>query len=71
MKRLRIMIEEDLDRALAVQAARDHVSKSSLVRRYVQRGLRPLPPLTEDPLSALAGSADFAPADIDETVYDR
>jgi hypothetical protein len=71
VKRLQIMIEEELDRALDVQAARDHVSKAALIRRYVRMGLRPLPTLADDPLGSLAGSADFEPADIDDVVYGR
>ncbi len=71
VKRLQIMIEEELDRALDVQAARDHVSKAALIRRYVRLGLQPLPALADDPLAALAGSADFEQADIDDTVYGR
>ncbi|MHB8491939.1 MAG: ribbon-helix-helix domain-containing protein [Solirubrobacteraceae bacterium] len=69
MKRLQIMIEEDIDRALDMQAARSHVSKASLVRQYVRRGLQPPPPLAEDPMLSLAGSAAFDPADIDDVVY--
>ena len=65
------MIEEDVDRALDIQAAQDHVSKASLVRRYVRLGLQPIPPLANDPLASLVGSADFEPADIDDTVYGR
>jgi hypothetical protein len=71
MKRLQIMIEEEVDRALNIEATRGHVSKASLVRRYVRRGLRPLPPLGDDPLSSLSGSADFEPVDVDDTVYGR
>ena len=69
MKRLQIMIEEDVDRALDRQAARERVSKASLVRRYVRRGLTPLPSLGDDPLGALTGSAEFEPADVDDVVY--
>jgi hypothetical protein len=65
------MIDEEVDRALGIEAAKGHVSKASLVRRYVGRGLRPVPPLGDDPLSSLAGSADFAPAGVDDTVYGR
>lgn len=65
------MIEDDSYEALGVQAAREHVSKASLIRRYVHVGLRPLPSLSEDPLAALLGSASFEPADIDATVYGR
>jgi hypothetical protein len=71
MKRLQIMIEEEVDRALTIQAARGHVSKASLVRRYVRRGLQPLPPLGDDPLASLSGSADFEPADVNDTIYGR
>ena len=71
MKRLQIMVDEDVDRALDRQAERDHVSKASLVRHYVSLGLQPLPPLAEDPLTSLAGSADFEPGDVDDTVYGR
>jgi hypothetical protein len=71
MRRLQIMIEDDAYQALGVQAAKAHVSKAALIRRYVRLGLRPVPPLAEDPLTSLSGSADFEPADIDETVYGR
>jgi hypothetical protein len=71
VKRLQIMIEEDAYEALGIQAAKAHVSKASLIRHYVRLGLQPLPSLAEDPLTALTGSADFEPADIDETVYGR
>ncbi len=71
MKRLQIMIEEDSYQALGAQAARAHVSKASLIRHYVRLGLQPLPSLAEDPLASLTGSADFEPADIDETIYGR
>jgi len=69
MKRLQIMIEEDAYEALGVQAAKARVSKASLIRRYVRLGLQPLPSLAEDPLASLTGSADFEPADIDDTIY--
>lgn len=71
MKRLQIMIEEDTYEALDVQAAKAHVSKASLIRGYVRRGLQPLPALADDPLASLSGSADFESADVDETVYGR
>jgi hypothetical protein len=71
MKRLQIMIEDDAYQALDVQAAKIHVSKASLVRDYVRRGLQPLPALAEDPLASLSGSSEFEPVGIDETVYGR
>jgi hypothetical protein len=71
MKRLQIMIEEELDAALGRQAAEEGVSKAALIRRYVAERLRPLPPLEEDPLWQLVGLAgDAEPVDdIDEFLY--
>jgi hypothetical protein len=65
------MIDEDTYEALDAQAAKAGVSKASLIRRYLRLGLRPLPPLGEDPLVSLIGSADFEPIDTDDTVYSR
>ena len=68
------MIEEELDDALARQAAEEGVSKAALIRRYVGERLRPLPPLEEDPLWELVGMIkDGSPDDssrIDEVVYE-
>ena len=70
MKRLQIMIEEELDAALGRQAAEEGVSKAALIRRYVAERLRPLPPLEEDPLWQAVGIADGDPVDdIDEFLY--
>jgi len=72
VKRLQIMIEEELDAALARQAAEEGVSKAALIRRYVGERLRLLPPIEEDPLWGLAGLYKGSPtdsADIDEVVY--
>jgi Ribbon-helix-helix protein, copG family len=74
VKRLQIMIEEELDAELGRQAAREGVSKAALIRRYVGERLRPLPPLEEDPLWGIVGMIkDGSPDDssrIDEVVYD-
>lgn len=69
MKRLQIMIEEDLDSELERLAAEEAVSKAALIRRYVRERVRPLPPLSADPLAAMVGVDDFEPAPIDEVVY--
>jgi hypothetical protein len=72
VKRLQIMIEEELDMALARQAAEEGVSKAALIRRYVGERLRPLPPIQEDPIWELVGMAgpDVEPVDdIDEFLY--
>lgn len=65
------MIEDDTYEALNLEAARAGVSMATLVRDYVRSGLPSLPPLSEDPLLAFAGSAEFEPADIDDVVYPR
>ena len=72
MKRLQIMIEEELDEALASQAAEEGVSKAALIRRYVGERLRPLPPIEEDPIWDLVGMVKGSPDDsvsVDDVVY--
>lgn len=69
VKRLQIMIEPELDAALERQARRESTSKAALIRRYVAERLRPLPPVTADPLWSMVGADDFPPADIDAVVY--
>jgi hypothetical protein len=71
-KRLRITIDEDLDAALARQAAEEDVSKAALIRRYLEERLRPLPPLFDDPLWGLVGLVKGDPDDsvsVDDVVY--
>jgi hypothetical protein len=72
VKRLQIMIEEDLDAALGRQAAAEGVSKAALIRRFVRERLRPLPPLKKDPLWKLVGMDKGSPDDsisVDDVVY--
>lgn len=73
VKRLQIMIEEDLDAELGIQAAREGVSKAALIRRYVGERLRPLPPLEEDALWKIVGMIPGGSPDessrIDEVLY--
>jgi hypothetical protein len=70
VKRLQIMIDEDLDAALGRQAAEEGMSKAALIRRYVAERLRPLPPLEEDPIWQLVGIAEGEPVDdIDAYLY--
>lgn len=69
VKRLQILIDEDLDEALERQAREEGTSKAALIRGYVRAAIEPLPPVSADPLFRLAGAADFEPADVDEVVY--
>jgi Ribbon-helix-helix protein, copG family len=76
VKRLQIMIEEDLDAELGQQARAEGVSKAALIRRYVRERLRPnqLPPIEEDPLWEIVGMIKGGSPDdssrIDEVVYE-
>jgi hypothetical protein len=70
VKRLQIMIDEDLDDALGREAAREGTSKAALIRRYVRERLKPLPPLEADPLWQMVGADAFEPVeDIDAVIY--
>ena len=72
VKRLQIMIEEELDAALARQAAEEGVSKAALIRRYVGERLRPLPLPEDDPLWEIVGMVEGGPNDsagVDDVVY--
>ena len=69
MKRLQIMIEEDLDADLERVAVQRGTSKAALIRRLVRDGLRPPTASGSDPLLEMAGTDDFEPADIDTVVY--
>jgi hypothetical protein len=69
MKRLQIMIDEDLDADLERMAAEQRTSKAALIREFVRRCVHPLPPLEQDPLYKWIGALDSDPADVDEVVY--
>jgi hypothetical protein len=72
MKRLQIMIDEDLDEALEHQARKESTSKAALIRRYVREQIKPLPPIQEDPLWEIFGMVKGArddSASIDDVVY--
>lgn len=69
MKRLQIMLDDDLADALDRRSAAEGESKAALIRRYVRRALEPLPPVSEDPLASMIGADDFEPADVDDIVY--
>lgn len=69
MKRLQILIDEELDAALERRARAERRSKASLIRQYVSERVKPLPPLAADPLWRLVGAGDFEPQPVDSVVY--
>jgi predicted transcriptional regulator len=74
MRRLQIMIDEDLDEALAQLARKERTSKAALIRRYVREQVKPLPPIEEDALWEHIGMSEGNPDDsmsVDDVVYPR
>jgi predicted DNA-binding protein len=69
VKRLQIMIDEDLDTALDQLAQKTGRSKAALIRTFVRERIKPLPPLSADPLGRMVGADDFESAPIDDVVY--
>ena len=69
MKRLQILIDEELHEALQQQALSEGTSKGALIRKYVRIHLTPFPPLESDPLWMMKGADNFEPGSIDEVVY--
>ena len=71
MRRLQIMIDEDLDEALGRQARTEKTSKAALIRRFVRERVTILPPIEDDPLWELVGVAeDVEPVEgIDDYLY--
>jgi plasmid stability protein len=69
MRRLQISLDEELDEALAVEAARRHLSRAAVIRELVRKQLQPAGEL--DPFADLIGDIDEVGVDIDEVVYGR
>ena len=71
MRRIQIYIEEELDEALQAEATRTGRSKAAIIRESVKARMGRPGKLQKDPITALIGSIDVEPADIDEVVYGR
>jgi hypothetical protein len=69
VKRLQIMIDEDLDRILERMAVREHTSKAALIRRFVRERVAAPPPIEEDSIFRMIGSVDVEPEPVDDVVY--
>jgi hypothetical protein len=74
VKRLQIMIEEELDVELGLQAAREGVSKAALVRRYVGERLGQPDDQNKGSIWDIVGMLEGGRPDdssrVDEVVYD-
>jgi hypothetical protein len=70
VKRLQISIEEEMDDALAVEAARRRISKAAVIRELVRDRLGGTRSAS-DPVAALIGDIDDEAGDIDEVLYGR
>lgn len=70
VKRLQIMLDDDLYAELARRASAEGRSKAAIVRDSLRQTIPPLPPLEEDPLWQMVGSSDAEPVeDIDAYLY--
>jgi Ribbon-helix-helix protein, copG family len=70
MRRIQIHIDEELDAAVAAEAARRGISKAALIRSCVARELGAIAPPPEDPWDAMIGWLDDDRVDdIDDVLY--
>lgn len=69
MKRLQIMIDEDLDQILGRMALQERTSKAALIRRFVRERVESLPPIERDPIFEMLGADAFEPEPVDDVVY--
>ncbi|HYZ54981.1 MAG TPA: CopG family transcriptional regulator [Streptosporangiaceae bacterium] len=67
MRRLQISIDEELDEALATEAARRHTSKAAVIRELARERLGTRE--DHDPMAALIGDIDDDAGDIDSAIY--
>ncbi len=71
MRRIQIYIDEELDDALQAEAAKTGRSKAAIIRESVAARIGRRGAIPKDPMTALIGSVDAEPADIDDVVYGR
>ena len=69
VKRLQIMIDEDLDGILQRMARQERTSKAALIRRFVRERVQPLPPIQDDPIWAMVDDVDVESEPVDDVVY--
>lgn len=67
MRRAQIHLDESLDDAAAIEAARRGISKAALIRQYLSAAVTP--DRSADPWEAMIGWLDDDPADDFDSVY--
>ena len=69
VKRLQIMIDEDLDQILERMAQEQGTSKAALIRRFVRDRVANPAPIEQDAIWELVGISDAEPEPVDDVVY--
>ncbi len=70
LKRVQLMLDDDLDERIAFRAKVEGISRSEVVRRILRAEFPTLPPLHEDPIWEMVGAdPDAEPANVDDVVY--
>ena len=70
MRRIQLYLEDDIDEALSVVAARRGISRSAMMRAAVRVALAAEAEALADPLDSLVGSVDVEPDDdLDAVIY--
>jgi len=72
VKRLQIMIDEDLDAILGRMARDEGTSKAALIRRFVRERVTAPSPAERDAIWEMVGADDYEPVageSIDDVVY--
>ena len=68
-RRIQIYVQEDLDDALQIEAAKRKRSKASLIRECVSTRYGGDSRTNNDPLTALIGTVDIDPENVDDVIY--
>ena len=71
MRRIQTHIQQDLDDVLQIEATKRKRSKASLIREFVSARYGGDSRPNSDPLTALIGTVDIDPEDVDDVIYGK